>query len=238
MIKGSRLAMGILLGSVVCWADVFQVSLNTTPLIGHPAEPFSIFFSLQDGSGTGDGNTTVTLSNFVFGGGGAPFEPASNGPGTSGDLTGSVTLTDSDPVSDDFSQEFTQGTQFNFQMNVATTGSDTDTFLFGIIDSSENLIPTLDPLGENVLLRALIGASGTSFSTFATDPNQDTASFQQPPIVMGPPVVTPEPSMRLLTLAASLLLVLFSVLRANYRRLRTHVPKHQTTAQSRPTRHN
>jgi hypothetical protein len=99
-----------------------------------------------DGSGTDDGNTTVTLSNFAFGGGGAPFEPASNGPGTSGDLTSSVTLTDSDPVSDDFSQEFMQGTQFNFQMNVTTTGSDVDTFLFGIIDSSGNLIPTLDPL--------------------------------------------------------------------------------------------
>jgi hypothetical protein len=228
--RGSRLAVAILFGGVLGCADVFQVSLNTTPLIGHPAEPFSIFFSLLDGSGTGDGNTTVTLSNFAFGGGGAPFEPASNGPGTSGDLTSSVTLNDSDPVSDDFSQEFTQGTQFNFEMNVTTTGSDVDTFLFGIIDSSGNLIPTLDPLGEDVLLRATISGSGTSFSTFPTDPTQDTAAFQQPPIDMTAPVVTPEPSMKSPAVAAMLLLVLFSVVRSRQKRFPRHVPKYQTIA--------
>ncbi len=220
------LAAGFLAGGIGCFADVFQVSLNTTPLVGHLAEPFAIFFSLVDGSGTGDGNSTVTLSDFAFGGGGAPFEPASNGPGTTGDLTSSVTVNDSDPVSNDFSQEFTQGTQFAFRLSVDAAGSDGDTFLFGIVDSSGNLIPTLDPLGENVLLRAIIGPSGIGFSTFATDASQDTASFQQPPIDMGAPVVTPEPSTRFSTLAAALLLVLFSVWRTN----RRDVPKHQSAA--------
>src|SRR5579864_6454777 len=164
--KGTRLALGMVLGSLGCPAALIQVTLDTTPLIGHPAEPFSIAFSLVDGSGTGDGNTTVTLSNFTFGaGGGAPFGPSADGPGTSGDLTSSITLNDSDPVSNDFSQEFTQGTQFVFNLSFVTTGSDSDTFLFGITDSSGNLIPTLDPLGEDVLLRAIIDSSGISFST-------------------------------------------------------------------------
>jgi hypothetical protein len=157
--EGERVRVTVQLHRLTDGASLWRWSVA-----GHPAEPFSIFFSVVDGSATGDGDATVTLSNFVFGGGGAPFEPASNGPGTSGDLTSSVTLNDSDPVSNDFSQEFTQGTQFAFQLNVAKSGSDSDTFLFGVIDSSGNLIPTLDPLGENVLLRAVIGRRGSVFN--------------------------------------------------------------------------
>jgi len=211
--KEVRLALGILLGSLACPAAQIPITLDTTPLIGHPAEPFSIAFSLVDGSGTGDANTTVTLSNFVFGGGGAPFGPAANGPGTSGDLTSSITLNDNNPVSNDFSQEFTQGTQFAFNLSFVTSGTDSDTFLFGITDSSGNLIPTLDPLGENVLLRGIIDSSGITFSTFATDPSQDTATGQQPPIIMGAPLVLPEPSTGLLTSVSILALLVFAVRR-------------------------
>jgi hypothetical protein len=207
------LATLLLLGTAAGLASPIQISLDTSPIIGHPAEPFSIFFSLVDGSGSGDGNTTVTLTNFTFGGGGAPFEPASNGPGASGDLTSSITLTDVDPVSDDFSQEFTQGARFTFSLDFTTTGNDADTFLFGIIDSSDNLIPTLDPLGENILVRAIISNQGIAFSSFATDPMQDTASGQQPPIIMGPAVISPEPSTSSAVFLAAVLLVALGVFR-------------------------
>ena len=81
-----------------------------------------------------------------------------------------------------------------------------------------------------MLLRVTIGGSETSFSTFPTNPTQDTAAFQQPPIEMNAPVVSPEPSMRSPAVAATLLLVLFSVVRSRQKLFRTHVPKYQTIA--------
>jgi hypothetical protein len=44
----------------------------------------------------------------------------------------------------------------------------------------------------------------TSFLTFPTDPTQDTAAFQQPPIDITAPLVTPEPFMRSPAVAATL----------------------------------
>src|SRR5262249_21463960 len=38
------------------------ITINTAPLIGHAAGPFSLDFELIDGSGTSDANNTVTLS--------------------------------------------------------------------------------------------------------------------------------------------------------------------------------
>lgn len=52
-------------------ALISNISLNTAPLVGHPAGPFSIFLVFTDGDGIGDGNNTVTISNVTFGGGSA-----------------------------------------------------------------------------------------------------------------------------------------------------------------------
>jgi hypothetical protein len=49
----------------------YHVTVATSPLIGHPAGPFSLDFQLTDGSGLGDANNTATISNLSYGGGAA-----------------------------------------------------------------------------------------------------------------------------------------------------------------------
>src|SRR4051812_19466391 len=71
---------------------IFNVSMNTAPLIGHPAGPFSIDFQLNNGSGPLADNT-ATISNFNFGGGAPAGTPTLIG-GASGNLSSSVRLTD------------------------------------------------------------------------------------------------------------------------------------------------
>ena len=65
------LAIIVLAGSVVlppCQATaVFNISLDTSPLIGHPAGPFSLYFQLNDGAAIGDGSNSAILSDFNFG---------------------------------------------------------------------------------------------------------------------------------------------------------------------------
>src|ERR1035437_245012 len=76
------------------WAGVvYDVALNTTGLVGHPAGPFSVAFQLTDGSFVGDENNTVVINNFQFGGGGVSGSATTLG-SISGDLSSSVTLTD------------------------------------------------------------------------------------------------------------------------------------------------
>src|SRR5579859_8130563 len=89
-------------------STMFAVTLDTSPLIGHPAGPFSLNFQFTDGQGTGDANNTVTLSSFAFGGGSAAGGPSLTG-GASGSLGSGVVLTDS-AFFNAFTEGFTPGT--------------------------------------------------------------------------------------------------------------------------------
>src|SRR5579875_734356 len=95
----------LLLFTALMHGDVIvNVSLNTSPLTADSGGgPYSLDFQMIDGSGTGDANNTITLSNFAFGGGSVSGAPVITG-GVSGDLTSSVSLTDSQ-----FFNEFTEG---------------------------------------------------------------------------------------------------------------------------------
>src|SRR5262245_43890975 len=76
-------------------ADViYDVSLNTAPLIGHPAGPFALELQFNDGNATGDGNNTALVSDFIFGAGSPTGTPSVLG-GVTGDLSSSVAMTDS-----------------------------------------------------------------------------------------------------------------------------------------------
>src|SRR5438445_9955688 len=88
----------------------YTVMVNTAGLIGNPSGPFALDFQLTDGSGTGDGNNTATVSGFVFGSGG-PAGGAIATSGVGGDLGSAVTLTDSAPFQSpyEFYQGFTPG---------------------------------------------------------------------------------------------------------------------------------
>ena len=52
-------------GGVVQANVVYNVSLNTSTISG-VAGVYGLAFSFTDGSGSGDGNNTVTLSNFAL----------------------------------------------------------------------------------------------------------------------------------------------------------------------------
>src|SRR5271167_1357003 len=97
-------------------ADVinYDMSMNTAPLIGHPAGPFSLEFQLNDGSGTGDDNNTAVLSNFTFGGGAPVGAPSLIG-GATGDAGSSITITESS-FFNQFIQQFTPGNQLDFDL--------------------------------------------------------------------------------------------------------------------------
>src|SRR5947209_858134 len=79
--------VGVMLSASVSQAGVvYDVSLNTSPLIGHAAGPFSLAFQFNDGSGAGDSNNTAILSAFQFGAGGS----ASGLPSLFGGASGSL----------------------------------------------------------------------------------------------------------------------------------------------------
>jgi hypothetical protein len=185
--------------------EIFTVTLDTNPLTLSPAAdagPFSIAFQLTDGSGTNDGNNTATLSNFDFGGGSASGTPTLYGVGTSGDLGSTVTLTDND-FFNAFVQGFIPGSSLSFLAGLTTNvdaGGTPDAFAFSILDSSGSSIPTVDP--ADTLLTVNIDSASPTILTYATDPNQGTASGDVS-ITMGAPVTNlltpvPEPTLPLL----------------------------------------
>src|SRR2546427_13289286 len=92
----------------ICRASIigYDISMNTSPLIGHAAAPFSLAFQFTDGSGAGDANNSIVLSNFLFGiGGSAVGSPTLFGDAT-GSLASGITLTDSS-FFNAFTQQFT-----------------------------------------------------------------------------------------------------------------------------------
>src|SRR5438067_1451243 len=88
-------------------AAIYDFSLDTSPLIGHAAGPFSLAFQFNDGSGAGDANNTAILSAFQFGAGSATGAPTLFG-GATGSLSSLVTLTDSS-FFNAFTQTFNPG---------------------------------------------------------------------------------------------------------------------------------
>src|SRR5437016_3119013 len=87
------------------------VSLDTSALSGS----FELAFILTDGSGTGDANNTITLSNFLFGVGGSAgvVDTALSTGGVGGDLSSGVSLVDS-AFLNIFASSFTPGSVLSF----------------------------------------------------------------------------------------------------------------------------
>jgi hypothetical protein len=161
----------------------FHVQVNTAPLIGNPAGPFFLDFSLSDGSGTLAGPNTVQIGSFAFGGGGAVGAPTLSG-GAAGSLSGLVTLSDSANAFNEFFQQFTPGTALGFDV-IATTNSDglfSDTFTMAILDKNlVNLSTTgfADSLVEAALSPSLTVSKIQKFST--TNPAGVTAGISAIP---------------------------------------------------------
>ena len=92
----------------------FTVTLNTSVLAG----PFSLDFQLVDGSGLGDGNNTVMLSNFNFGGGSAVGLPTLAGMAT-GSAGAGFSLKDS-TFFNEVIQKFNPGSTLSFDVKMTT----------------------------------------------------------------------------------------------------------------------
>ncbi len=198
----ARAALLLLLSAAISHAAIiYRVSLDTSPLVGHPAGLFSLNFQLNDGSGTSDGNNMAILSNFLFGGGSGSGAPILSG-GASGSLGTSVTLTDSS-FFNAFTQEFVAGSNLQFLLELTTNvvgGGTPDQFSFAILDSSGFEIPTLGPF--NALLVIDLDGVPPTTQVFATDAATAPNGGGQP-IALGAPAVAevPEPGTGLLCLA-------------------------------------
>ncbi len=194
ILAGSLLALCSPLSAAV----VLDVSLDTSALAGNAAGPFSLDFQLIDGSMLGDGNSSVTVSGFSFGVGGAAGSPILNG-GASGDLSSVVLLTDT-AFFNDFQQMFTPGGTLSFHavVNTVQVGDTPDQFSFTILDSSGMPIPTLAPAGMDIFLT--VDPSG--WNAFGSDVSRTTTAGGTV-VNLGSPAVTassatPEPGTPLL----------------------------------------
>ena len=142
---GLALGAGILFTAKTAVASTIQyyVDINTASLVGNASGPFSLDFQLNDGSGLGDANNTATINNFTFGTGGATGTANLAG-GAAGDLSGTVSLTDSTPFNE-FYQAFNAGTELTFNVTLtrnSDAGPTPDSFAFAILDNSLNNLPT------------------------------------------------------------------------------------------------
>ncbi len=126
-----------MLPGIACGDAIYDVLVDTTPLLSSAAGPFSLDFQFTDGSGTDDGNHGVTLSNFTFGLG-MPIGLPSMVGSVSGDLTEGVTMTDGS-FFNEFTQGFSPGAILGFQVRL-TTNMDLadvpDEFSMAILDKT------------------------------------------------------------------------------------------------------
>ncbi len=186
------------------YADsLFDVAINTSSLVGHPAGPFLLDVQLVDGSGIGDGSNAVALKGFTFGRGSAMGIPTLNGDAF-GDLTSSVVLRDTVFVSE-LSQRFRPGNFLKFDL-ITTTNPDPiapDELSISILDSTGTQIPTLGlaPAGSDILIGLDIG-TGAAPVAFGSDPSRSPAAG-------GPPLTIPTPSVQALPEPSAMLLVFF-----------------------------
>lgn len=204
-------------------ADVIDtVSLDTTRLVGSVAGPFQLSFQFNDGSGLGDGNNTVTLSNFAFGGGSA-VGPATEIGGSTGDLSTSVVLTDTN-FFNYFAEGFTPGATLSFRIDATTNidaGPIPDAFSFAILDNTGSELPTLGFASQ--FLELDIDSATPSPQVFASDPTQAPVAGGNPLSIAAPQVApvntnsVPEPSSAALLIAGFFGIGLFASRRSFHR---------------------
>jgi len=171
---------------------IYDVSINTSPLISNAAGPFSLDFQFTDGSGTGDGNNTATVSNFTFGAGSATGTPTTSGT-VSGDLTSGFSLTDSN-FFNEFTQTFTPGNELTFTVDLTTNvdaGGVPDEFSFDILDSTGSEIPTLGTF--DYLLLADIDSSQPTLYGYGSDTTRGTVTTGDSIDLPAPSITSPVP---------------------------------------------
>jgi hypothetical protein len=172
------------------------VTLDTSSLVANPNGPFILDFQFSDGSGTGDGNNTVTISNFsdpaaltfLSAFGGAVVNP--------GPL--SFSLTDNSFFTDiEFTLTPDTTLSFDFDTTLNSDPGTPDTFIFDLLDRNLNNVPTLNLNNGIALLEVDLPttqpAAGLQMIASASDPsNVDGVSIGAPSL--STPSSAPEPS--------------------------------------------
>ena len=202
--------LALFLGAArLCDADtIYNVTLNTAPLVGNPNGPFALDFELTDGNSNSTVVNTATLSHFTFGTGGSAGTgtPQPNSGHVSGNLTSGANLsTSGGSFFNEFSQNFNPGTALSFQLdltNNAQTGGTPDEFSFYILDGTSS-IPTVDPGGSLFY----VDLTGGTLSPHIFAANGDGVTIM-PQLTAVTPV--PEPASSLLVLSAAALLLAVS----------------------------
>jgi PEP-CTERM motif len=178
---GFLAALFLGLGQRPAYADplTFTVTLDTSGLVGNVNAPFSVAFVFTDGSGLGDGNNTVLLSGFTFGGGSAGSVNSNLlFGGESGSLASGVSLTDSSGFFNTFVSAFTPGSALSSTVAMTTnvdSGGTPDQFSFSLLESCPSIastcnnVPTGDLTGANSLLTVNIDSPSPTIQTFTSD---------------------------------------------------------------------
>lgn len=183
-------------------ADV-TVTLNTSALVDHPAGPFSFYVALTDGSGVGDGNNSVTLTNISFGGGSALGSTLAFG-GATGSLETKVTITDTSFFGF-FTEQFAPGLQLSFSLHSTMNdeaGAIPDRFTFFILDSSGVPVPTLAPYAD-YFLGVDVHSTGLVFDAWGSDASR-SPSVGSPVSIPAPTLIAQLPNTQISTTASGL----------------------------------
>lgn len=156
LVSSSLSLLAALALSLTTRADPVTIYLDTSLLSGGN---YYLDFQLNDGSGTGDGSNTALLGAFDFGGGSAFGSVTSYGTVT-GDLTTSLSLTDTDPFTE-FYQAFTASSYLTFSLDLTNnySGGTPDLFGFSILDGTMMNLATYWPGSDQFLTVNLDGAA-------------------------------------------------------------------------------
>jgi hypothetical protein len=169
------------------------VSINTAPLVGHPAGPFTLVFSMTDGSGIGDESSTVTITAVDFGGGSAAGSSVLVG-GATGTLNSGVAISDSSFLNF-IAEAFTPGATLRFTLTTTWTDGESsgipDRMAFEILDASGTPIPTQAPVGD-VLFGVDLGSDGSAAEVYGSDTSR-TPTGGTPLALATPTIVSATP---------------------------------------------
>jgi hypothetical protein len=197
--------------AVVQAGAVYNVSLDTSPLLASAAGPFSVAFQLADGSGITYGDNAAVLTDFLFGGGSASGSPILIGSAV-GDLSSGVVLTDAAGVGF-FAQMFTPGSVLSFHLALSNNvdgGPTPDAFTIAILDGSFAPIPTLAGSPLDVLAQIDLVSDTPAISTFSGDIGRTPLAGGAAIDLAAPQiaVATPEPASAILAAGGISLLLL------------------------------
>jgi hypothetical protein len=176
-------ALGVLSAATQAQVFYYNVSLDTSALVSNPGQgPYKLDFQFTDGSGTNDGNNTVSLFDFHLGGGTVVNLPTTLTGGASGTVGSFAQLTDS-AFLNEATQEFMPGGTLSFIVafsNNPDAGITPDEFSFAILDGLDNELQTLGPTGGFLVIDQ--DAGGPIVNSYASDPGATVVLGSAPSI--------------------------------------------------------